>query len=83
MKLSERVDNSKEDKTMKEFTTTDLIRYLQSQMDDFKEEEARYGIEDRGVQHKLDAMIACKEMVEALIEEPVNLQINGIVTVGF
>ena len=64
-------------------TVGELINYLQSQMNDFKKNEERYGIEDRLVQHKLDAMIACKEMVEALIELPVNLQTDGNVTVGF
>ena len=69
---------------MKETVSTKaLLNYLQSQMDDFKKEEARYGINDRVVQEKLDAMIACKEMVEALIEMPVNLQLDGKVTVGF
>ena len=60
-----------------------MIKYLQSQMDDFKKEEARFGKEDRVVLEKLDAMIACKEMVESLIGEPVNLQLDGKVTVGF
>lgn len=59
-----------------------LLRYLQSQMDDFKRWESKFGIEDRVVQDKLDAMIACKEMAEALIGEPVNLQLDGKVTVG-
>ena len=60
-----------------------MIAYLQSMMDEFKKDEARYGIEDELVESKLDAMIACKEMVEALLQEPVNLGVNGIVTVGF
>ena len=60
-----------------------MIAYLQSMMDDFKKEEARYGIEDRVVESKLDGMIACKDMVEALIGKPVNLGLNGKVTVGF
>ena len=60
-----------------------MIAYLQSMMDEFKKEEARYGIQDRVVESKLDGMIACKDMVEALIGKPVNLGINGIVTVGF
>lgn len=59
-----------------------LLRYLQSQMDDFKREEKRYGIGDRMVMKKLDAMIACKEMVESIIQKPVNLQQDGIVTIG-
>lgn len=59
-----------------------MLNYLQSMMDSFKEEEARYGM-DRRTERKLDDMIACKEMVEALIGEPVNLQLDGKVTVGF
>ena len=60
-----------------------MIAYLQSMMDDFKKAEAAYGIDNTYVIEKMDAMIACKEMVEALIGEPVNLGINGKVTVGF
>ena len=60
-----------------------LINYLQSQMDDFEKYRKRYGDNDRFVEHKLDAMIACKEMVEALVQEPVILGIDGKVTVGF
>lgn len=60
-----------------------MINYLQGMMDRFQREKARYGIEDRIVRDRLDAMIACKEMVEALIGEPVNLGIDGRVTVGF
>ena len=60
-----------------------MISYLQSMMDDFKKAEAQYGIDSTYVIEKLDAMIACKEMVEALLGEPVNLGLNGKVTVGF
>lgn len=64
------------------FTESDLLKYLQSQMDDFKENEKKFGF-DRETKSKCDAMIACKEMVEALIEKPVNLRKDGKVTVGF
>ena len=67
----------------KVFSRDDLLRYLQSQMDDFKKWEAKFGLNDRVVDHKLDAMIACKEMVESLIGEPVNLGVDGVVWVGF
>ena len=60
-----------------------MIRYLQSQMNDFLEYKERFGADDEIVRDKLDAMIACKEMTEALIGEPVNLGLNGRVTVGF
>lgn len=63
--------------------TNQMIAYLQSQLDNFLEEKEKYGDDDRIVEKKFDAMIACKEMVEALIGEPVNLGLNGKVTVGF
>jgi len=65
------------------FSANDLLGYLQSMMDDFQEDRKRFGNEDRVVRDKLHAMIACKEMVEALINYPVNLQKDGKVTVGF
>ena len=67
----------------KDFSKDQLIAYLQSQMNDYKKEECRYGIGNMIVMNKLDAMIACKEMVETLIGEPVNLGHDGTVTIGF
>ena len=64
-------------------TTRALLKYLRSQMADFKKAEARFGIADRVVEHKLDAMIACKEMAESIIGQPVNLKLDGTVTIGF
>ena len=60
-----------------------MINYLQSMMDEFKKREARFGIENPYTEELLDKMIACKEMVETLIKEPVNLGLDGKVTVGF
>ncbi len=60
-----------------------MINYLQGMLDDYKVEEQKYGLEDRIVRKKFDSMIACKEMVEVLIGEPVNLTLEGKVTVGF
>lgn len=59
-----------------------MLAYLQSMMDDFKCSEKRYGEDNPWTEKKLGDMIACKEMVEALIEECVNLQSDGRVTVG-
>ena len=59
-----------------------MLDYLQFLMDDFKENEARFGMDDYTKKKMLD-MIACKEMVEALIGTPVNLQKDGKVTTGF
>lgn len=67
----------------KTFTKEDLIAYLQSELDDFLKDAAKFGKDNRIVQHKLDAMLANKDMVESLILEPVNLQKDGKVTVGF
>lgn len=66
-----------------------MLRYLQGMMDDFKEWEKRAegkaedSVEHKWMTDKKRAMIACKEMVECLIGEPVNLQMDGKVTVGF
>lgn len=60
-----------------------MINYLQQMLDDFMRCKEKFGMKDRIVIKKMDAMIACKEMVEALIGEPVNLQLDGYVTVGF
>lgn len=60
-----------------------MLDYLQQMMDDVKEDEKIFGKEDRIVRSKISAMIACKEMVETFIMEPVNLGLNGKVTVGF
>jgi hypothetical protein len=60
-----------------------MLQYLQEMMDKVQDEIKRYGIDNRMTQKRIDDMIACKEMVEALIMEPVNLQKDGKVTVGF
>ena len=72
---------------MKEFVKTEsMINWLQMLLDEFMEEtkdESEIAFKDRVVHAHLIAMLGCKEMVEALIEEPVNLGKNGIVTTGF
>lgn len=60
-----------------------MIQYLQEMLTSFNKDLERYGADDRIVDKKFDAMIACKEMAEALIGEPVNLRKDGTVTVGF
>lgn len=65
------------------YTKEQMINYLQQMMDRVQRDIARYGKEDRMVEKRIDDMIACKEMVEAFIQEPVNLGMDGKVTVGF
>lgn len=60
-----------------------MLNYLQSMMDKVKADEAKYGLNNPYDEHLIDAMIACKEMTETLIGEPVNLRKDGKVTVGF
>lgn len=59
-----------------------MLDYLQSYLDFAMNEKERFGMDERteGLFH---GVIACKEMVEALIKAPVNLQKDGKVTVGF
>lgn len=63
--------------------TNTMINYLQQMMNKVKEREAWCKPDDEILMERIDAMIACKEMVEALIEAPVNLQLDGKVTIGF
>ena len=61
-------------------TQSQMIAYLQSMLDRVTNDKW-YSDEDK---HEfIHEMIACKEMVEALIGMPVNLGLNGKVTVGF
>ena len=60
-----------------------MLAYLQAKLTKFQKEAEKYGMEDRMVEHLFDEMIACKEMVEVLIGAPVNLQMDGKVTIGF
>lgn len=68
------------DKTIK---AKEMIEYLQGIMDRFMDNMVKYGRDDRMTEKYFDEMIACKEMVEALIGEPVNLRKDGYVTVGW
>lgn len=67
---------------MKEIKKQDMIAYLQAGLTRWKEEEKRFPDDERTWKH-LDRLIYQKEMVEALIGEPVNLQKDGKVTVGW
>lgn len=60
-----------------------MIDYLQGMLDEFMVEKNKFGISDRIVGKKLDKMLACKEMVETMIGMPINLGIDGKVTIGF
>lgn len=64
-------------------TKEGMLNYLQQMIDKVQTDITKFGKEDRMVEHRIDAMIACKEMVEAFIQEPVNLGLDGKVTVGF
>lgn len=59
-----------------------MLAYLQDQMNDWLKEREQFGDDDRIVIKKMHDLIACKEMVEVMIEEPVNLNRNGTITVG-
>ena len=65
-----------------EITKESMINYLQQMMDRVQGEIQKYGKDDRIVGKRIDDMIACKEMVEAFIQEPVNLGLDGVVSVG-
>lgn len=60
-----------------------MINYLEAHLKDMLNELERFGSEDRIVKKKVDAVIANKDMIEALIGMPVNLKMNGEVSIGF
>lgn len=60
-----------------------MLRYLQAQLSEYKKEVALFGAGDRIVRKELTELIGCKEMVEALFGMPINLGMDGKVTVGF
>ena len=60
-----------------------MINYLQMQLSDLQKEISEFGADSRIAIKKYDALIACKEMVEAIIEEPINLMKDGTVTIGY
>lgn len=60
-----------------------MLRHLQALLSAYMGEVQKFGRDDRIVQKKMTELIGCKEMVEALIGLPVNLGLDGKVTVGF
>lgn len=61
-----------------------MLDYLQNKLTKFQEmlEKKDYYRESE-INRAMDEMIALKEMVEYLIQQPVNLRKDGKVTVGF
>ena len=66
----------------KTITAEQMINYLQERFAFYKKDVKEHGDDVYNV-HYLQEIIACKEMVEYLIREPVNLQKDGKVTIGF
>ena len=60
-----------------------LINYVQNMLTRYKLFEDKYGIHNEYTEELFNDMIACKEMAEAIIQEPVNLGKDGVVRVGF
>lgn len=63
-------------------TQQQMLDYLQMFLDSWLEDKEHYGMEDRTVKKDMDRLLGCKCMVETLIGQPVNLMMNGTVTVG-
>lgn len=64
-------------------TQQQMLNYLQTFLNAWLVDKATYGMEDRIVKKDMDRLLACKSMVETLIGQPVNLTLDGTVTVGF
>lgn len=59
-----------------------MLSYLQERLTMLKLDMDVYGDNDRIVRKDMDALIACKVMAEAVIGKPINLRMDGRVTVG-
>lgn len=67
-----------------EVKTEEMLACLQGMLTAYMEEVARNGHKGNPfAEMRYDWMIGAKELVEALIGAPVNLQKDGKVTVGF
>ena len=64
-------------------TVQQMLDYLQSYLDAWLADKEKYGMEDRTVKKDMDRLLGCKSMVEALIGVPVNLTLDGTVTIGY
>ena len=69
--------------TTRTVTAQQMLDYLQMFLDSWLEDKERYGMEDRTVQKDMDRLLGCKSMVETLINMPVNLTLDGTVTIGY
>lgn len=59
-----------------------MLAYLQDRLNILRFDIDIYGDNDRIVKKDMDALIACKVMAETLIGKPINLRMDGRVTVG-
>ena len=59
-----------------------ILNALQGRWTDALSEGERWGKDDRVYKRKVDWCIGMKELVEELICCPVNLQLDGLVTIG-
>jgi len=66
-----------------EIKTETILKHLQARWTNALEEGKKFGPEDRVYQRKVEWCIGMKELVEELLETPVNLQLDGLVTTGF
>ena len=64
-------------------TQQQMLDYLQIHLDAWLADKKKYGMEDNTVKKDMDRLLGCKCMVETLIGMPVNLTLDGTVTVGY
>lgn len=60
-----------------------ILAYLKERLTAWIIDRDLYGVDDRVVRKDLDRLLACKDMAEVLICKPINLTVNGNVTVGY
>ena len=66
-----------------EVKTEVLVDVLQQMFDMYMDDQRRFGSESERTQMHFGWVIGAKELVEACIGQPVNLQRDGVVRIGF
>ncbi len=59
-----------------------LLNYLEEKFKKFLELKEKYGLDDEFTDKKLDEVLYCKEMAETIINKPINIRLDNVITIG-
>lgn len=59
-----------------------LLNYLEEKFKKFLDFKEKYGLDDEFTDKKLDEVLYCKEMAETIINKPINIRLDNVITIG-